>query len=203
MRLVSRAARAVVALSFPVAFAACAGPGGASVSSATPVATVAAGAVSPASSGIAAGGTQPTASDAATGSSGVPVREVWLPEWAAEGDVPEEVANRRPLPFCGIEKPPAPQPAEFIDRAVRSCFWSAAQTGAEAEFVSIQGTIEGATIATIYRLAADGTVQTLTDFTQDPFGGGAWLLTSCERVVEGEGESLIGVDGCGEAVTLE
>jgi hypothetical protein len=127
---------------------------------------------------------------------------VWLPEWAADGGVPAEVATRRALPFCGVEKAPAPQPGEFYDRAVRLCFWNAHLAGMEAEFVSIQSTVEGARIATIYRLASDGTVEVLTDFTQDAVGGGTWQASTCATVVEGEGASLLGVDGCKESRAL-
>lgn len=125
----------------------------------------------------------------------------WLPEWAEAADIPDEIANRRPMPFCGVEKAPAPQPMEFIDRAVRLCFWNAAQSRAEAEFVSIQTTMEGDPLAVVYRLSADGTVEVFTDFTQDRFGGGAWQVSTCQRVVEGEGAALVGVDGCGESRT--
>lgn len=121
--------------------------------------------------------------------------QVWLPEWS-DGDAPDVVANRRPLPFCGVEKAPAPQPGEFIDRAVRLCFWNAQLAKTEAEYVSIQTTMEGSPFAVIYRLASDGTVEVFTDFTQDAFGGNAWLASLCERVVEGEGNALIGVAGC-------
>ena len=136
------------------------------------------------------------------GASGAPATDVWLPEWA-NGDTPEEVANRRPLPFCGIEQAPAPQPGIFIDRAVRLCFWTAHLAGTEAEFVSVQSTIEGAPIATIYRLAADGTVEVLTDFTQDAFGGGTWIASTCSEVVEGEGDELLGVSDCDDGAPLD
>lgn len=121
--------------------------------------------------------------------------QVWLPEWS-EGDAPDVVANRRPLPFCGVEKAPAPQPGEFVDRAVRLCFWNAHLAKTEAEYVSIQTTMEGAPFAVIYRLASDGTVEVFTDFTQDAFGGNTWLASACEGVVEGEGNALIGVAEC-------
>jgi len=126
---------------------------------------------------------------------------VWLPEWATE--VPHAVTGRRRLPFCGVERAPAPQAGEFIDRSVRLCFWSAAQAGAEAEFASIQGTIEGGTIATIYRLTSGGTVEILTDTTQDSFGAGGWVRAVCGRVVEGESQSLVGVADCGESTKLK
>jgi hypothetical protein len=126
---------------------------------------------------------------------------VWLPEWADES-VPEIVANRRPLRFCGIEKPPAPQPMIYVDPLVRLCFRDAAENGDEAEWVSIQGTMEGGTVATVHRVLRDGTVELLTDWTQDPFGAGGWTRMTCRAVADAEGEELVRVDGCDEAVPL-
>jgi hypothetical protein len=143
----------------------------------------------------------PAASEPGPSTTGTPV---WLPEWADTSDVPDVVADRRALPVCGIEVAPAPQPGIFVDRAVRLCFWEARGAGREAEFVSLQSTMEGGRIATIYRLAADGTIEVLTDFTQDPFGGGAWHSQTCTDLVEAtEGDELFSVDGCGEAQTLD
>ena len=159
--------------------------------------------------GSAGASPAPAGASGASGASGEapsastdPELVVWLPEWAA-GDVPAEVAGRRPLPFCGVERAPAPRPGIFVDRAIRLCFWNAHLSHSEAEFVSIQSTMEGAAIATIYRLAADGTVQTLTDFTQDPFGAGGWILSNCAKVVEGEGDELLGVAECDDGVPLD
>jgi hypothetical protein len=194
MNLVSRSAGLTLVLSVAV-LTACATPGVPSPASTSTAGS--SGASAPSPSGSEGGG-------AASGAgSAPPSGEVWLPEWAGDAHVPDIVANRRPLPFCGLEQAPAAQPMEFIDRAVRLCFFSAAQAATEAEFASVQSTMEGARFATIYRLGPDGTVEVLTDFTQDPMGGGAWVRMVCERLVEGEGESLIGVDDCGESTTLE
>ena len=122
---------------------------------------------------------------------------VWLPEWA-DARTPEAVVNRRPLPFCGVEEAPVPRPGEFTDATVRNCFWAARLDGREAEFVSIQPTMEGDRIATIYRLRPDGGVDVMLDSTQDRFGGGGWTLTTCDKLVEEAGDRLFGVDGCGE-----
>jgi hypothetical protein len=127
---------------------------------------------------------------------------VWLPEWA-DAATPREVVNRRPLPFCGVEEAPLPRPGEYIDATVRNCFWSAKVDGREAEFASVQPTMEGAKIATIYRLRPDGGVDVLFDATQDPFGGGNWTVTACDSLVAEPGERLFGQDGCGEARPLQ
>jgi hypothetical protein len=128
---------------------------------------------------------------------------VWLPEWA-DASVPAAVAIRRPLPFCGVEDAPPARPGEFIAPVIRACFWAAKLDGREAEFASVQPTMEGARVATIYRLLADGSVEILHDATQDPFGGGAWTLTKCAKLVEEpEGNRLFGPSDCAEAVPLE
>jgi hypothetical protein len=194
MPMVLRAVRPTLLLVCALVVAGCATPG-----PSTPAA---------ASSPPAAAGTSPEASEtpeaagsAASGSGGTASADVWLPDWAGEA-IPDEVANRRPLPFCGIERPPAPQPGIFVDRIVRLCFRDAAQHGDEAEWVSIQSTMEGGTIATIYRVFRDGTIETLMDTTQDPFGAGTWIRSTCRQVVEAEGDELIGVDGCDEGEPL-
>jgi hypothetical protein len=165
-------------------------------------------AVSPAATAPASTGASPSAEASASHSAsgaaepgGTASGDVWLPDWA-DASVPDEVANRRVLPFCGIERPPAPQPGIFVDRIVRLCFWDAAQNGEEAEWVSIQSTMEGGTIATVYRALRDGTVEVLMDTTQDPFGAGAWIRNTCREVVEAEGDELIGVSECDEGEPL-
>ena len=129
---------------------------------------------------------------------------VWLPEWADDA-VPAAIAGRRPMPFCGVEQAPGPQPGIFVDAAVRSCFWDAHTAGREAEFVSVQSTMEGAPIATVYRLAADGSVEVLTDWSQDPFGAApGWTTMVCDRLVEAtEGNEFFGVDGCDEGTSID
>ena len=209
MPLLPRCAGAVprrlfeVTLSAAVAMAgaACATPG-----ASAPIASPSAGASAhpPAASASAgpadSADTTPSDSAGSAPSDGA-APEVWLPDWADES-VPEAVATRTPLPFCGVEKPPAPQPMIFVDRIVRLCFREAAELGQEAEWVSIQGTMEGGTVATVYRVLRDGTVEVLTDWSQDPFGAGGWTRMTCRQVVDVEGEELVGVDGCDEAVPI-
>ena len=194
----ARATLLFTVIGFAVAAAACAPPGSsAPVTSASAAATDPPASASPAAgpSGAASAGSAGAASSAGTAS------DVWLPEWADES-VPDAVANRRALRFCGVEKPPAPQPMIFVDPIARLCFRDAAENGEEAEWVSIRGTMEGGTVATIYRVLADGTIELLTDWTQDPFGTGGWVRTTCREVVEAEGDELIAVDGCDDGVPL-
>jgi hypothetical protein len=126
---------------------------------------------------------------------------VWLPDWA-DARTPGEVINRRPLPFCGVEEAPAPRPGEYIDATVRNCFWAARVDGREAEFASVQPTMEGGKVATIYRLRPDGGVELLYDATQDAFGSSGWSVTTCDALVEEAGDRLFGPDTCGEARPL-
>ena len=146
---------------------------------------------SPGPDGTAAGETSPSA----------PGPAVWLPQWA-DARTPEAVVNRRPLPFCGVEEAPVPLPGEYTDATIRNCFWAAKLDGREAEFASVQPTMEGDKIAAIYRLRLDGGVDLMLDSTQDRFGGGGWTITTCERLVEEAGDRLFGVDGCGEGQPL-
>lgn len=180
-----RIARSSIVLVFVLA--AC---GAASDPSSSPSESAAASAPGPS----APDGASPPGGSSAPGGGSV----VWLPEWADE-NVPDEVANRAPLRFCGIEQAPAPVPGEFIDAVVRACFWNAWQDGGQAEFASVQSTMEGDPIATIYRLNGDGTIDVLVDGSQDQFGSGGWTVTRCTRLVEDtEGNAFFGVDGCDE-----
>lgn len=127
---------------------------------------------------------------------------VWLPEWT-DARTPEEVVNRRPLPFCGIEEAPPARAGDYIDATVRNCFWAAKLDGREAEFVSVQPTMEGDRIAAIYRLRPDGGVDLLLDSTQDRFRGGGWTIPTCARLVPEAGDRLFIPDGCGEGQPIE
>jgi hypothetical protein len=122
---------------------------------------------------------------------------VWLPEWV-DARTPDEVVNRRPLPLCGVEEAPVPRPGEFFDATVRNCFWAAKLDGRDAEFVSVQPTMEGDRIATIYCLGSDGRVDVFIDSTRDRFGGGGWTVTTCVRLAAEPGDRLFVVDGCEE-----
>jgi hypothetical protein len=152
----------------------------------------------PAPSGSASGETSPGTSGSAPAADAA-----WLPEWA-EADVPAEVANRPPLRFCGVERAPAPTPMEYIDPVVRACFWDVWQAGGQAEFASVQSTMEGDPIATIYRLTPDGSIEVLVDGSRDRFGSGGWTLTRCASLMEdAEGQAFFGTADCDEATPVE
>ena len=72
---------------------------------------------------------------------------------------PVEVVTRSALPFCGVEQ--GAGPGITINAEVRSCFLGGYQDGTGAEFASIQTTMEGDPIATIWRTIPGGGVEML------------------------------------------
>lgn len=108
---------------------------------------------------------------------------VWLPPWAGD-DVPEAVARRTALPFCGVERHERPSRDLFADPAVRSCFLAALRGGRAAEFARIQTTTEGDPVATIYRHEPGIGILVLIDSTQDAYGTPVWTRTRCGQWVE-------------------
>ena len=122
----------------------------------------------------------------------------WLPPWA-DAATPVEVATRSALPFCGIEQ--GAGPGITINAEVRGCFVSGYRDGTGAEFASIQTSVEGDPIATIYRTVPGGGVEMLVDTTQDRFGEKVWRRTTC-RVLINDQREVFGVDGCDEGVVI-
>ena len=153
--------------------------------------------VSPSASPVAASSSvAPAASASAPPSASPPA--AWLPPWAGP-DAPAEVATRSVLPFCGIEQ--GAGPALTINPEVRGCFLAGYRDGTGAEFASIQTTIEGDPIATIWRTVPGGGVELLVDATQDKFGSGTWMRTTCRQLVNDQSE-VFSPDGCDEGVAV-
>ena len=123
----------------------------------------------------------------------------WLPPWA-DAATPVEVATRSALPFCGVEH--GAGPGITINADVRSCFLGGYRDGTGAEFASIQTSIEGAPIATIWRTIPGGGVELLLDATQDAFGSRGWMRTICRQLVS-EQREVFGIDGCDEGVVIQ
>jgi hypothetical protein len=111
-----------------------------------------------------------------------PASTVWLPPWAGD-DVPEAVAQRTALPFCGVERQGL-RLMPFVDPVVRSCFLEALRGGQAAEFARIQATTEGDPVATIYRHEPGIGILVLIDSTQDAYGTPVWTRTRCGQWVE-------------------
>jgi hypothetical protein len=109
------------------------------------------------------------------------------------------VVGRSPLPFCGIEQ--GSGPAQTINIEIRRCFLAGYQDGTGAEFASVQATMEGDPIATIWRTLPDGRVELLIDATQDAFGEMVWRRMICGRLVTDQGE-VIAVEACDEGVAI-
>lgn len=151
------------------------------------------------SGAAATSATSPTTSGSAPAGDG----SAWLPDWA-ESDVPADIANRPLLRFCGVERAPSPTPMEYIDPVVRACFWDVWQAGGQAEFASVQSTMEGDPIATIYRITPDGTIEVMVDGSRDRFGSGGWTLTRCASLVEdAEGQAFFGTAECDEGTPID
>jgi len=121
--------------------------------------------------------------------------------------VPAGVKHRVRLPSCGTEI----QRNETIlgsgsgpDQAARTCFARAVESGALAEFISYQQTIEDDIVTTIYNSLGKQDVDVIVDGTQDRFGSGTWQRSTC---VWGEMSNLepyaFHFEYCGEPVTIE
>jgi hypothetical protein len=121
-----------------------------------------------------------------------------MPPWAG-ADAPAAVVARPALPFCGVER--GPGPGITINAEVRGCFLAGYRDGTGAEFASIQTTVEGDPIATIWRTLPGGGVELLVDSSQDAFGSGGWVRTVCRQLVVDQRE-VFGTDGCDEAVAI-
>jgi hypothetical protein len=96
------------------------------------------------------------------------------------GPVPQEVADRAPLPSCGIEN--ATTQWGPWDTPARECFWNAYQQGQPAEFISTRLTTEGDPITTIYRVLSAGQIEVFMDTTRDRFGDQGWLRFDCKTL---------------------
>ena len=166
--------RAVIAIAFLCLVAACAPAPSPSPSSVAPA---------PSAAGSASASAAPAA---------------WLPPWA-DATTPVEVATRTALPFCGVEQ--GAGPGITINAEVRSCFLGGYQDDTGAEFASIQSTMEGDPIATIWRTIPGGGVEMLYDATQDKFGAKVWRRTTCRVLVSDQQEVFV-ADQCDEGVAI-
>ena len=174
--------RAVIAVAFLFLVAACA-------PAPTPSPSASSVDPAPSASASALASASPSAAPAA-----------WLPPWA-DANTPVEVTTRSALPFCGVEQ--GPGPGRTINAEVRSCFLGGYQDGTGAEFASIAITVEGDSIATIWRtIPGGGGVEMLYDATQDKFGSGGWSRTVCRQLVSDQREVFV-AEGCAEGVAIQ
>ena len=102
---------------------------------------------------------------------------------------PAEVATRSALPFCGVEQ--GAGPGITINAEVRSCFVGGYRDGTGAEFASIQTSMEGDPIATIYRTVPGGGIEMLVDSTQDRFGEKGGRRTTCRVLLNDPREVFV------------
>jgi hypothetical protein len=122
-----------------------------------------------------------------------------VPSWAGP-DIPAEVINRSPLPFCGVEQ--GAGPGVTVNAEVRGCFLGAYREGTGAEYASIQMTLEGDPIATIMRTLPGGGVELFIDSTQDQYGEDHWRRITC-RTVTIDPRETFGPDGCDEGTLIQ
>ena len=109
--------------------------------------------------------------------------------------------GRHPIGFAFLRIEQGAGPGITINAEVRGCFVAGYRDGTGAEFASIQTSMEGDPIATIYRTVPGGGVELLVDSTQDRFGEKVWRRTTC-RVLLNDQREVFGLDGCDEGVAI-
>jgi hypothetical protein len=98
--------------------------------------------------------------------------------------VPEVVAGRPELPWCGHEIVERQAEGDYYDAAVRACFLDAYEAGEPAEFVSDGLTVEGGRWRTIFRSTGGGEVEVYHDSTADPLATPGWSRLQCTSILQ-------------------
>ena len=93
---------------------------------------------------------------------------------------PPAVANRTPLPSCGVEQ--ATRQDGPWDDTARACFWEAYSAQRPAEIASTRLTTEGDPLTTIYRVLGPGRVEVFINQTHDRYSAGGWLRLDCSTL---------------------
>jgi hypothetical protein len=102
----------------------------------------------------------------------------------AFASAPAAVAERDPLPSCGLEVVEREVGGDVYDTTARECFWAAWLEQRPAEFVSVPITVEGGRITEVYRNLADSGVEIYLDWSSDPFGPHpGWVRTECAALM--------------------
>jgi hypothetical protein len=119
------------------------------------------------------------------------------------GPVPRAVAERAPLPACGIES--ASTQNGPWNLAARRCFLDAYQAGRAAELLVTRLTIEGDPIRTLFRILGPGRVEVFIDSTRDAWSAKTWEQYGCRSLVvvlDGSPQPDFSVDDTCTATTL-
>lgn len=115
--------------------------------------------------------------------------------------LPEAIAARSELPFCGHETVNRQPDGDYYDRDAWACFRGAQEAGQAAEVIRDSLTVEAGSIREIFRLLPSGEIEWYMDTTQDPLSAGNWTRVICESLAQ-FGEDPRGVpimlpDECG------
>jgi hypothetical protein len=115
-----------------------------------------------------------------------------------DGNVPDVVRSREPLPSCGVER--ATRQDGPWNLGARRCLLAADRAGQPAEFASTRLTIEGDPFRMVFRVLGPGRVEVLVDSTQDAWSARTWERYACPSLVvtfDGIPQPEFGVDeGC-------
>ena len=115
-----------------------------------------------------------------------------------DGNVPEAVRTREPLPSCGVERATRQDGPWNVD--ARRCFLAAYRAAQPAEFASTRPTIEGDPIRMVFRILGPGRIEVFVDSTQDAWSARTWERYACPSLTvtfDGIPQPEFGVDeGC-------
>lgn len=97
-----------------------------------------------------------------------------------DGNVPEAVRSRQPLPSCGVER--ATRQDGPWNLEARRCFLAAYRAAQPAEFASTLLTIEGDPFRMVFRVLGSGRIEVFIDSTQDAWSAKTWLHLACREL---------------------
>jgi hypothetical protein len=139
-----------------------------------------------------------TATDVETGPATAPTWDIWpraapavetpVPSVDLGPGVSDELAARRPLPFCGSED-------DVFDRSVRRCFLDSLVGGVAAEFITAVPAADGRLVRIVHRYEGGGPVLVYRDLTADP-AVGTWTTEDCAVETVGDDELIFIVTDC-------
>lgn len=94
-----------------------------------------------------------------------------------DGNVPEAVRTREPLPSCGVERATWQDGPWNLE--ARRCFLAAYRAAQPAEFVSTRLTIEGDPFRMVFRVLGPGRIEVFIDSTRDAWSARTWERYAC------------------------
>ena len=94
---------------------------------------------------------------------------------------PRSVADRVPLPSCGVERATTQTGPWNVD--ARVCFAAAYRSRSPAEFVTTRPSVEGDPVRTVFRVLGPGSAEVFFDSTGDAWSSGGWEHATCPVLV--------------------